>query len=131
AHIADYTTVQKNIDGRSLVGLLEGNSDNTWNARSLVWHIPNKWTTPDGPGINFFSAIRQGDFKLVYNMKQAKLELYNLAEDIGETNDIAGKNKKKVKELSDILSEKLKTWDAQLPSYKLNGKQVPYPNQLN
>jgi len=131
AHIADYTTVQQHIDGRSLAGLLEGKSDNTWNARSLVWHIPNKWTTPDGPGINFFSAIRQGDFKLVYDMKQAKLELYNLAEDIGETNDIARKNKKKVKELSDILSEKLKTWDAQLPSYKSNGKQVPYPNQLN
>jgi len=130
AKIKDYTLAQKNIDGKSIVGLIEGHDDNSWNSRTLVWNIPNKWTTPDGPGINFFSAIRQGDYKLLYDMKHGKLELYNLRNDIGETKDISRNEKKKVKELSDLLTIRLKEWDAQLPSYKSNQMEVPFPNEI-
>ncbi|SMG39753.1 sulfatase [Sphingobacterium psychroaquaticum] len=131
AQVKSYSTVQQQIDGKSIVPLIDGHSDKAWDSRALIWHIPNKWTVPDGPGINFFSAVRQGDFKLVYDMKKARLELYDLKNDIGETTDLAGKNQKKVKELSELLTQNLKRMDAQLPHYISDGKQVLYPNEVN
>lgn len=131
ANISDYSLVQKNVDGKSLVSLINGKDDDSWNSRNLIWNVPNKWTVKDGPGINFFSAIRQGDFKLVYDMKHGKLELYNLREDIGEMSDIATKERKKVKELSHLLTKQLKDWEAQLPTYKSSGKTIPFPDELN
>lgn len=131
AAIGNYSTEQKEIDGKSLVSLIEGQSVGDWDSRALIWHVPNKWTVPDGPGINFFSAVRQGDFKLVYDMKKARLELYDLKNDIGETTDLAGKNQKKVKELSEILTQNLKRMEAQFPHYISDGKQVRFPNEVN
>lgn len=64
-------------------------------------------------------------------MKKAKLELYNLLDDIGETHDLSSKNKVKAKELSDLLTKRLKDWDAQLPASQLTGKKVPYPNECD
>jgi len=130
AHLTDYPLVQKSIDGKSLIPLLAGKTDDSWNTRCLIWNIPNKWVQQDGPGINFFSAIRRGDYKLVYDMKKSKLELYNLREDIGETRDLSATNKEKVRELSERLTEQFKRWDAQLPTYKSNQRVIPYPNEL-
>ena len=50
-------------------------------------------------------AIRQGDWKLIkYNVnKNGSYQLYNLKDDISETNDLASKMPKKVAELSKIL----------------------------
>ena len=58
-------------------------------------------------------AVRQGDWKLVkYDPvadggkgQPAEAKLYNLAEDIGESNDLAGKNPEKVKELQAAWDE--------------------------
>src|SRR5690606_14996727 len=41
AGIEDYPLVQKKIDGKSLVSLINGKQDNSWNSRNLVWNIPN------------------------------------------------------------------------------------------
>src|SRR5690606_12295891 len=46
------------IDGKSFVPLLRGEEYPNKN-RLFVWHSPNKWIKEDGPGINFFSAVRQ------------------------------------------------------------------------
>ncbi len=130
AKIDHYQLVQEKPDGKNLLPLMEGNRSDNWNSRPLVWNIPNKWTVPDGPGINFFSAIRQGDYKLLYDMKNGKLELYNLQQDIGELNNLAPKMKGKTSELSKLLSDMLRTWKAQLPTYKATGQQIPYPDQI-
>jgi len=130
AKIDHYQLVQEKPDGKNLLPLMEGNRSDNWNSRPLVWNIPNKWTVPDGPGINFFSAIRQGDYKLLYDMKNGKLELYNLQQDIGELNNLAPKMKGKTSELSKLLSDQLRAWKAQLPTYKATGQQIPYPDQI-
>jgi arylsulfatase A-like enzyme len=53
-------------------------------------------------------AIRQGDWKLVkYDATPARL--YNLAEDIGEANDLAGQKPEKTQELEKVWQE----WNAQ------------------
>ena len=55
-------------------------------------------------------AIRSGDWKLVKEQGQDRWELYNLAEDIGESKDLAEKMPEKVRELEKAWQE----WNAQL-----------------
>ena len=45
-----------------------------------------------------------GDWKAVRRSPSQRIELYNLAEDIGETTDLAAKNPVMVKKLGEILS---------------------------
>jgi len=53
------------IDGLSFLTLLRGEQDKSRETRPLVWHFPNNWG-PRGPGIGPSSAIRLGDWKLIY-----------------------------------------------------------------
>ncbi len=48
-------------------------------------------------------AIRSGDFKLITNTSFSSPALYNLAEDLGETTDIAAKHPEKVQALLALL----------------------------
>lgn len=128
AGVEKYKTVQQ-VDGQSIVPYLKhpGIKDNK---RSLIWNYPNKWY-PGPAGItSYVTAIRQGDWKLLYFEKPGRLELYNLKNDIGEQNNLADKNPKKVKQLARELTRKLKKWDAQMPLYKATGQPVPYPDAL-
>lgn len=64
-------------------------------------------------------------------MKQKKLELYNLKNDIGEEDDLSKEYPHKVSKLSKLLTEKLKLWDAQMLVYKASGKQVSWPDDIS
>ncbi len=126
AGIKNYKPVQK-VDGKSFVPILK-NPAFTDNTRSLVWHYPNKWQNLDPElGINYFSAIRKGDWKLVYNLRNGKVELYNVKKDIGETTDLSAQNKARTIELENLLGAQLKTWKAPMPVDKAKGKPVPFP----
>ena len=116
-------------DGRSFVPILK-NSSFKDAERGLVWHHPNRWIAAEGPNIHFASAFRKGDWKLIYDYRKAKLELYNLKTDIGEQNDLAASNPDKTKELAGLLTNQLKKWDAQLPVFKKTGKQVAWPDEI-
>jgi arylsulfatase A-like enzyme len=59
-------------------------------------------------------AIRSGDWKLLKEQRQDRWELYNLADDIGESKDLAEKMPDKVKELDKAWQE----WNAQLQAPK-------------
>jgi hypothetical protein len=58
------------------------------------------------------------------------MELYNLRTDIGEQCDVADQNPQKVKELAKALSDKLRGWDAPMPTVRKSGKAVPRPDEL-
>ncbi len=120
--------VQK-TDGKSFLPLLKGDKLNDPD-RILTWHYPNKWKMKELPQIDYMSAIRQGDWKLVYDMKTQKLELYNLKDDIGELNDLSAKNPEKVKQLAKLLGDRFRSWGALMPHYKATGKAVPWPDEL-
>ncbi|MCJ8165713.1 sulfatase [Pontibacter sp. E15-1] len=128
AQVEQYKTAQQ-VDGISFMPLLKFPPKKTAD-RALIWHIPNKWTREDGPGINYKSAIREGDWKLVYHMRDGKLELYNLRSDIGETTDVATKHPKRVKALAAKLSQQLRQWNAPMPMVKSTGKPVPMPDEV-
>ncbi len=120
--------IQK-LDGISFLPQLK-NASLTNAERQLVWHHPNRWIPAEGPNIHFASAFRKGDWKLIYDYRKGKLELYNLKTDIGEHFDVAASNPKLVKQLAQSFTKQLKTWNAQLPVFKKTGKQVAWPDEV-
>lgn len=80
--------------------------------RALVWHFPHY---RHGPGHDPYSVIRQGDWKLIRFYDPAETELYNLADDLGEANDLAGSMQTKAKQLEALLDEQLEDVGARLP----------------
>jgi arylsulfatase A-like enzyme len=73
-------------DGINILPAIEGNSKQPLH-KELFWDgADNRW------------AVRSGNWKLVFD-KEAKLELYNLQNDLSETNNLAASNPEKTKEL--------------------------------
>jgi len=96
------------IDGESLVPILTGKESLARDA--LYWHFPH-YRGSLGP----YSIVRQGDWKLIKRYESRELELYNLAEDLGETNDLAAKMPRKVRELDANLCRWLESVGAKVP----------------
>ena len=61
--------------------------DENYDTRVIGWHQPHQWGA-SGPGIEPFTAIRQGNWKLIFFHAGERYELYNLKKDIGETNNV-------------------------------------------
>ncbi len=62
----------------------------------LYWHYPHYNQHPQ----SFPSGvIRAGDWKLIENFETGQAALYNLADDIGETNDLSQREPAKAAEL--------------------------------
>ena len=124
AGIDNYKTIQY-IDGVSFIPLLRQKSPAIDN-RALFWHYPNNWG-PTGPGIGASSTIRLGDWKLIYYHGDHSFELFNITEDIGETNNMADSEPVKLRELAHRLTNYLKSVDAQMPTDKNTGRVVEWP----
>ncbi len=119
---------KQTVDGISFAPLLKGEKMNN-NNRTLYWHFPNLWGN-DGPGIGTNSAIRKGDWKMIYYYDTGKKELFNITDDIGETNNLNNQKPDLVNELSIDLGEFLRSVDAQRPSFKATGKLCPWPDEF-
>ena len=132
--------IVQELDGQSLIpgitaggsvlkGAAEGGAG-SGAERALIFHYPHQWKPYRLDDIDYLSAVRKGDWKLVYRMREARLELYNLREDIGETHDLAAENPQKCAELATILSDKLREWGSPMPFNPAEGKPVPFPDEL-
>lgn len=128
AGVKNPKLIQK-TDGKSFLPILRNHTVKD-PGRELVWHHPNRWISAEGPNIHFASAFRKGDWKLIYDYRKGKLELYNLKEDIGEKNNLAVTNPEKTKQLAGLLTVQLKKWDAQFPVFKKTGKQTAWPDEI-
>lgn len=122
------------LDGQDLAGLLTG--DGFEREGGLFWHYPHQWYQDIGVGLGIqpFSAVRVGDHKLIffYGPDGGTVELYNLADDIGEQSDLAGDADSQAELL--FLSTVLRRWmedaDAQLPVDRATGQAVDISNLL-
>ncbi|MBG0859268.1 MAG: sulfatase-like hydrolase/transferase, partial [Bacteroidales bacterium] len=85
-------------DGISIVSLF---SEDELTDRPLFWHYPHYSNQGVEPG----SAVRLGRYKLIDNFEKERQELYDLENDISETNDISSSNPEKTKELYGLLKE--------------------------
>lgn len=95
------------VDGESLVPLLRGRSGLKRDA--LFWHYPHYHPGGAKP----YSAIRQGDWKLIVFQEDDKMELYNLKSDPEEKRDLATSNSAKAAALRNRLNAWLKETGAQ------------------
>ena len=98
-------------DGQSLLSQLRGNDDGS---RTLYWHYPHYHGSSWKPG----ASIRDGDWKLIEFYHHDKVELYNLANDIGEQKNLATRQPKKTAE----LRAKLRAWQKSMKA------KMPVPN---
>jgi arylsulfatase A-like enzyme len=111
---------QQHVDGRSLVPLLKGGAIDRG---PLFWHYPHYGNQGGAPG----GAVRDADWKLI-EWYEGETELYNLADDLGETHNLAATNPAKVKE----LQAKLAAWRKEVgalmptpnPNFNLNAKKA-------
>ena len=98
------------LDGVNLEPLLK--QQGSLAARELYWHYPHYSNQLGRPG----GAVRQGDLKLIEFYDDDSLELYNLKDDIGETNNLAEAMPDKVKELRGLLDGWRKSMGAKMPA---------------
>ena len=105
----------ESIDGISFAPALRGEPL----ARDTIFcHFPHY--TPAAGGIPS-TYVRKGDWKLIrfycYNDDQSHcLELYNLAEDIGESNDLSDRHPDLVRDLNALLDQFLAQSRAVIPT---------------
>lgn len=92
------------LDGNSLVGVLK-NEATPLEREALFFHYPHYYptTTP-------VSAIRKGDWKLLHYYEGNRMELYNLTEDIGETQNLISVRP----EIGKQLRSELDAWRTQV-----------------
>ena len=84
----------QHMDGKNLVPVLTGAGG--LGREALYWHYPHYNQHPQ----SFPSGvIRAGDWKLIENFETGQAALYNLADDIGETNDLSQREPAKAAEL--------------------------------
>ena len=109
------------IDGVDVWDTLIGKKGVTHAREDLLY-----WHGADG-----FQAIRVGDWKLFRERRHAKVPgggkrpaLFNLADDIGETNDLSAKFPDKVKELQELAEKRLSDIDASIIPL---AKEIPKP----
>ncbi|MBD1433706.1 sulfatase [Sphingobacterium sp. DN00404] len=121
--------VVQTVDGINLLPYLQ-DADLIDSTRALVWHHPNRWIKEDFSSSSWASALRIGDWKLIYDYTKQTLELYNLDHDIGEKHNLTDIYPEKTKELAGLLTQKLKEREAQLPRFKGTERFVPWPNEI-
>ncbi|MBL7141467.1 MAG: sulfatase [Planctomycetes bacterium] len=95
------------IDGVSLVPLLKG--ADRLDRNTLYWYYPTYHHST--PAV----AVREGDWKLIEFFEDGRLELYNLAEDIGEAKNLADTMREKAQALRTKLHAWLTSLNAPLP----------------
>ena len=102
---------EQTVDGRSLVPLLNGRGDEDMSGRDLFWHYPHYGNQGGDPS----SVVRNGAWKLIHYHADGRDEIYNLDEDPGEQNDLAGDADVRVREMRDRLDAWLKQVNARFP----------------
>lgn len=118
-------TAQLTLDGTSLVQLLNDGADASLDKRPLFWHFPaylengNEETTDPVFRTRPVSVVRQGRWKLIENLEDGRLELYDLSNDEGEKEDLSAKCPVEKERLYHVL----KDWREQV--------NAPVPTELN
>ena len=110
-------SVDHQVDGIDIRPALEGQK---LDRDALFWHYPHYSNQGGIPG----GAIRQGDFKLVERYEDGRVHLYNLKDDLGETNDLIESMPDRARQMRDRLHAWYQSVDAQFLQEK--DGQIPW-----
>ena len=97
------------VNGQDLSPLLAGQSFER--ETPITFHYPH-WSPQGGQP---YSAIRKGDWKLIYNYSNKSWNLYNLADNISETNNLIASEGDRHAVLSWMLANGLEELEANYP----------------
>ncbi|MBN2128267.1 MAG: sulfatase-like hydrolase/transferase, partial [Sedimentisphaerales bacterium] len=103
----------KPLDGESILPLLR--QAGPLRHRAIYFHYPNYAFHGNN---RLGGAIRAGDYKLIEHYDDGSVELYNLADDISEQNNLAQRLPQKAKTLKQNLDQWLKKSNAKMPKPK-------------
>lgn len=118
-------------DGENLLSLWRG-GEPTFNPdeRSILFHQPHAWG-PQGPGIEPMSAVRRGDWKLIWFHDDAgdspRFELFDLRDDVGEANNLAAQEREVSDRMRRVLCEELRKTHAQMSIDRATGLPIGCP----
>lgn len=93
------------IDGVNIKSIFEMS---TPPPRTIGWNQPHQ-VNATGPGIEPFTSIRHGNWKLIVFHDGPRVELYDLNADIGETHNLAKTNL----DMTKAMLSRLRDWTAQ------------------
>ena len=96
------------LDGESILPLLT--QTGTLDRNAIYWHYPH-YHHSDPAG-----AIREGSYKLIEFYEDGKLELYDLANDIGEKKNLATEMPQKAAQLQQKLARWRRSVRAKMPT---------------
>lgn len=97
------------VEGSDIFQLMKDSSK--YNTRTLYWFYPHYSNQGGKPS----AAIRQGNYKLIYNFEDSTIELYDIQKDISEKSNLAETKK----QLAQKLKKSLFVW--------LNKNKATYP----
>lgn len=122
--LTGISNLPQDIDGQSILPLIINSEVDNDQSRPLFWHYPHFFNQLGRPA----GSVRVGDYKLVELYESGKLELYNLKEDISESNDLSKAMPDKTQELYRMLSDWRKRVNAQMtvtnPDYKSEKNKI-------
>lgn len=96
------------IDGVSVLPAFRGEA---LPERPIFWHYPhysNQGGTPS-------CAVRLGDYKLIETFEDGRLALFDIRNDLGETNDLAGQMPERAADLHRVLQRWRQNVEAKIP----------------
>lgn len=102
-----------NLDGISVLGALQ-DPKSVPAMRDIFWHYPHFSNQGGRPG----TSIRRGDWKLIEWHEGPRVELFDLSQDLGETQDVSATNPERKQELLAALQAWRERVGAQMPSPK-------------
>jgi arylsulfatase A-like enzyme len=114
----------QHVDGLSLVPIIQRKNSNQ--NRYFTWHHPHMRTN-GSPDVQPFSAIRQGDWKLIFFHKDQHFELYNTRTDLSEKNNLFNLIPEKGEFLAKKLGDKLRSTESKMLIDKEKQKEIIYP----
>jgi arylsulfatase A-like enzyme len=100
------------IDGVSLMRVVQ--HQGRLGREAVYWHFPHYRGTDVVP----YSIVRAGDWKLIKRYEGRQFELFNLKDDLRESNDLTEQMPQKVRELHERLQRWLADSGAMMPKKK-------------
>ena len=117
--------VDEPLDGVSILPVLE--QTDRLAARPLYWHYPHYSNQGGRPG----GVILEGDYKLIEFYENGRLELFNLADDLRETTNLADRHPDRARRMAEQLAAWRKDVDADMPTPNPDYRPAAQDNKGN
>lgn len=107
------------FQGQSILPLLRGaETPKSLTNRTLTWHFPFYHPAISYEGTTPCSAIRMGNYKLIYFFEDERCELYDLMTDLSEDNDLCPERPEIASKMKDELFVELSEHRARFPKQR-------------